>query len=220
MLDFILRAYDAHPTHPTIYTTRHQAEMLWQRVKDELPTGSAAATPLLEEIDALEARMLKLTPAQLARTPIPRLVQRLDRLLRVVTCALYLCLLGVVTFAPMVTVVPLVDTVLKRLGWPKRYLLYELAKKASARGFLWLAGVFYREEGRMQEYETPAVLLFQHGSNLDGFLILDSYPQFFKSIGKARAAWGGMCGVVWGGWMQGVEELTPIRPYASSHSTT
>ena len=115
-----------------------------------------------------------------------------------VTCALYLCLLGVVTFPPMVTVVPLVDAVLRRLGWPTRYLLYELAKKASARGFLWLAGVFYSEEGRMDEYATPAVLLFQHGSNLDGFLILDSYPQFFKSIGKARAPAACMDSCLWG----------------------
>ena len=134
--------------------------------------------------------MLRLAPAQLAQTPLTQAIQRADRLVRVVTCALYLCLLGVVTFAPMVTVVPLLDAVLRRLGWPRRYLLYEVAKKASARGFLWLAGVFYREEGRRDEYETPAILLFQHGSNLDGFLILDSYPQFFKSIGKVRAPVG------------------------------
>jgi hypothetical protein len=32
--------------------------------------------------------------------------------------------------------------------------------------------VFFRVEGRLPEYDTPLVLLFQHGSNLDGFLIL------------------------------------------------
>lgn len=175
----------------------YEAEMLWQRCKDELPAGSAAAAAVLDDIDALEASFLKLSPQKLAQRLVPRLVQRLDRLLRVVTCALYLCLLGVVTFPPMVTVVPLVDALLKRLGWPKRFLLYEVAKKWSARLFLWLAGVFYREEGRLSEYETPALLLFQHGSNLDGFIILDSYPQFFKSIGKVCVR-GRVCCVLCG----------------------
>jgi hypothetical protein len=67
-----------------------------------------------------------LTPAQLTKTPIRRGLQRLDMLLRIVTCAVYLCLLGMVTFVPMVFIVPVLDRMLLAVGWPKRYLFYEV----------------------------------------------------------------------------------------------
>ncbi len=182
----------------------YEAEMLWTKVKEELPTEADQA-PLLAAIDKLEADLLRIAPAQLTKTPFQLTVQRLDMLLRIITCSLYLCLLGMVTFLPMITLVPVLDSVLKLVGWPRRYLIYELAKKASARGFLYLAGVFYSVEGCQHEYDTPLVLLFQHGSNLDGFLILDSFPQFFKSIGKDDIFL-----MPYVGWMAYVYGILPI----------
>jgi 1-acyl-sn-glycerol-3-phosphate acyltransferase len=184
----------------------YEAEMLWQSIKDELPAEHPDHASLLAAIDQFETDLLRISPAQLATTSFQRILQRLDMLLRIVTCSLYLCLLGVITFLPMITLVPILDRLLKFLGWPRRFLIYELAKKASARGFLYLAGVFYTEEGKQPDgYETPLVLLFQHGSNLDGFLILDSFPQFFKSIGKDDIFL-----MPYVGWMAYVYGILPI----------
>jgi len=184
----------------------YEAEMLWQMIKDELPAEHPDQASLLAAIDQFETKLLHISPAQLATTSFQRILQRLDMLLRVITCSLYLCLLGVITFLPMITLVPVLDRLLLILGWPRRYLIYEFAKKASARGFLYLAGVFYTEEGKQHNgYETPLVLLFQHGSNLDGFLILDSFPQFFKSIGKDDIFL-----MPYVGWMAYVYGILPI----------
>ena len=107
-------------------------------------------------------------------------------IVRIITCGTYLCWLGIMFFLPMISIAVVADSVLIRVGWPKRLLCYELGKKCMAGGFLVLAGVFYTVEGRQSHYDTPSMLLFQHGSNLDGFFILTSFPQFFKSIGKAE----------------------------------
>jgi len=107
-------------------------------------------------------------------------------IVRIITCSTYLCWLGIMFFLPMMSIAIVMDKFLMKIGWPKRFLIYELGKKGMAGGFLVLAGVFYRVEGRKDHYDTPAMLFFQHGSNLDGFFILTSFPQFFKSIGKAE----------------------------------
>lgn len=104
--------------------------------------------------------------------------------IRFFTCTVYLTLLGMITFVPMASIVPVIDRVLRQCGWPSNYLLYDIMRRLSSYLFLLLAGVFFTTEGKAPSYDTPLVLLFQHGSNLDGFIILNSFPQYFKSIGK------------------------------------
>lgn len=105
-------------------------------------------------------------------------------LIRLISSIVYFTLLGMFTFLPMATVIPMIDRVLRSLGWPRHWQLYEMSRKLSSYLFLLLAGVFFTTEGKLPEYDAPVVLLFQHGSNLDGFIILNSFPQYFKSIGK------------------------------------
>lgn len=162
-----------------------KAEMLWQAVQDGLPVDDPDHDSLLAAIDSFESEMLSLNPVRLASSFLPRILQRVDMLVRMVTCCVFFCLMGVLTFLPMITIAPILDSLLKLVGWPHQYLTNALFQKAVGRGFLYLAGVFYTEEGKAKGgYRTPLVVLFQHGSNLDGFLFLDSFPQFFKSIGK------------------------------------
>ena len=150
--------------------------------------------------------MLKLQSIQLVKSPIGRIIQAIDMLVRVVTCAIFIMLLGVVTFLPMITIVPIIDGILQLIGWPKRYSVFEIFKRlVVSKGFLLLAGVFYTAEGAANQYETPALVLFQHGSKLDPFMIMNCFPQGFRSIGKTD-----LFLVPFVGWMSYVLGVLPI----------
>jgi 1-acyl-sn-glycerol-3-phosphate acyltransferase len=71
--------------------------------------------------------------------------------------------------------------------------------------FLNICGVHLTVEGREEHYREPVVVLFQHGSNIDGFTILRSFPQYFGAVGKAEIYY-----IPYVGWMCYAFCIVPI----------
>jgi hypothetical protein len=141
------------------------------------------------------------------------LVSFVFSVVRFVSAVLFLLICAFLLFIPLVTVVPVLDQMLAAvLG--KRRVLYNLFRAFNAGGFLWMLGI--KVTGIFDMEKPPAnshVLFFTHGSNLDAFMFLASYPFDFNSVGKDD-----LFKIPFVGWLGYVHGLLPInRKHRSIH---
>ena len=152
--------------------------------------------------------VIKLKP----RNAIKGFVGTIHTFVRAASALCFVVLFAFWLFLPTLTIFNLFDRAIFVLTKRKNFI-YNILRAVNSGGFLWMLGIKLTAVFDMKNPPANShVLFFTHGSNLDAFMFMYSYPHAFKSVGKDS-----LFSLPFIGWLAYIHGLLPINRKNRGH---